>query len=201
MPTDFEPVPRRLARNTIIESRGVRQQSLAAIFRKQRAAGDQPRVKSNGCRESKARKSGSHLTPRWREMDSNLRFPNISAPVFDQPVPCRTTVRRSRETGMRVRSICSKEGSCTGRDIAAAWEQRTPPICGSPQTRTAESAANLPRSPRLAQRPHRPFSPAGRRRSRRGWGLRPIDCREAGGESADRNPAHEAPARDRRGAG
>jgi hypothetical protein len=28
------------------------------------AAGDQPHVESNGCRESKARKSGSHLTPR-----------------------------------------------------------------------------------------------------------------------------------------
>jgi hypothetical protein len=39
------------------------------------AAGDQPRVKSNGCRESKARKSGSHLTPRWRDQDSNPRSP------------------------------------------------------------------------------------------------------------------------------
>jgi hypothetical protein len=41
------------------------------------AAGDQPRVKSNGCRESKARKSGSHLTPRWSKGDSNRRSPGI----------------------------------------------------------------------------------------------------------------------------
>jgi hypothetical protein len=38
------------------------------------------------------RKSGSHQTHRWREMDSNLRFPNRSAPVFETAVPSPMTV-------------------------------------------------------------------------------------------------------------
>jgi len=35
---------------------------------------------------------GLLLTPRWREMDSNLRFPNRSAPVFETAVPSPMTV-------------------------------------------------------------------------------------------------------------
>jgi len=36
------------------------------------------------------RKTGSHMTQRWREMDSNFRFPNRSAPIFEQAVPSPT---------------------------------------------------------------------------------------------------------------
>ena len=32
-----------------------------------------------------------HETHRWREMDSNFRFPNRSAPVFEQAVPSPTS--------------------------------------------------------------------------------------------------------------
>jgi hypothetical protein len=39
---------------------------------------------------------GSHLTHRWREMDSNLRFRNRSVPISEQPVrlPSRLTASR-----------------------------------------------------------------------------------------------------------
>jgi hypothetical protein len=42
------------------------------------------------------RKSGSHRTRRWREMDSNLRFRNRSVPISGQPVrlPSRLTASR-----------------------------------------------------------------------------------------------------------
>ena len=36
--------------------------------------------------------SGSHETRRWREMESNLRFPNRSAPVFETAVPSLMTL-------------------------------------------------------------------------------------------------------------
>jgi hypothetical protein len=36
------------------------------------------------------RGKGSHETLRWRQMDSNFRFPNRSAPVFEQAVPSPT---------------------------------------------------------------------------------------------------------------
>jgi hypothetical protein len=40
----------------------------------------------------KSKRTGSQWTLRWREMDSNLRFPNISAPVFETAVPSPMTV-------------------------------------------------------------------------------------------------------------
>src|SRR5438132_10460107 len=63
-------------------------------------AGDQPRVKSNGCRESKARKSGSHLTPRWSKRDSNLRSPEgvggrsrqVRSPLIHVRSGCAVTI-------------------------------------------------------------------------------------------------------------
>ena len=39
-------------------------------------------------------KASSQRTRRWREMDSNLRFPNRSAPVFETAVPSPMTVSR-----------------------------------------------------------------------------------------------------------
>jgi hypothetical protein len=54
------------------------------------AANPRGRVRTTGKDPSQPRRtspaSGSQRTRRWREMDSNLRFPNGSAPVFEIPV-------------------------------------------------------------------------------------------------------------------
>ena len=112
------------------------------------AAGDQPRVKSNGCRESKARKSGSHLTPRWRKADSNFRSRSRETVCRGYRRRCRTDRLgwRSFSAGALARRLSSGVGALpTAVPFTAGPKVRIqlPPAAG--QLRTCSSWRNCPR--------------------------------------------------------